>query len=122
VIDARAASTAPDRPQAPDAGFRSVGALIQDITAAHGRMSANNPHRAILEQCGIALGELAVQLHNERSKHRAAVKAVLDAVVDMRNVVAEHRKWADGLNLPQESLLSAIDGWEEALSGIEGVV
>ena len=42
-------------------GYTTVLDLLQQIEAACARMGAQNQHRRLLEQCGIALRYLAVQ-------------------------------------------------------------
>jgi len=89
---------------------RSLVDLIADIRAARERMSASNPHRAVLEQCGVALGELALRLRVEQTRARKQRALALTVLADMRKVLGEQ---------PADGVFTVIDAWAEALALIE---
>lgn len=106
------------QPAAAPADQRSLAQLVADIRAARQLMSAHNPHRELLEQCAVALGDVAVQLHTATKRADRQRQLVADVLVDMRAVLAECTVQADP-DLGIAGLRNALDAWAEALAPIE---
>lgn len=110
----RAALGTPSAP--PDDDMRSLAALIAEIREARQRMSASNSHRTVLEQCAVALSDLAVQLHQATTRAQRQQALVVDVLADMRAVVAQKPA---GEDVVTDGLFNVIDAWAEALAPIE---
>lgn len=108
------------RSAAPATQERSIGSLLADVRAARDRMSASNPHRAVLEQCGVALAELAQRLHEAEMSRRQLQQIASGVARDIVAILAMCP--SSPMNgIEAGALRHAAEGWEEALTSIDGV-